>query len=180
MSHPIYYDSITNEARLLEQLAVTSKESISALQNIYPEIEEPLMVTRFSSEIMEYKVWLIKTASSSLISCATRTRFLQDSYDFSIEHNPTYSTDKEAFDHILNIVEVKSGYFKHSIRACCNKIIHATSYDLEAELDSYDTEYWTGSCILSGKYNNKDWSIKLNAISLSVALRNYISIIKYL
>ncbi|WP_171264127.1 hypothetical protein [Acinetobacter sp. ANC 4973] len=56
MSHPIYYDSITNEARLLEQLAVTSKESISALQNIYPEIEEPLMVTRFSSEIMEYKV----------------------------------------------------------------------------------------------------------------------------
>ena len=74
MSHPIYYDSITNEARLLEQLAVASKESISILRTIYPEIEEPPMVTRFSSEIMEYKIWLIETVSSSLISCATRTR----------------------------------------------------------------------------------------------------------
>ena len=141
MSHPIYYDSIINEARLLEQLAVASKESISILRTIYPEIEEPPMVTRFSSEIMEYKIWLIETVSSSLISCATRTRVLQDSYDFSIEHNPTYSADKEAFDDVPNIVEIKIGDFSPSIRECCNKIIHATSYDLEFELDSYGTEY---------------------------------------
>ena len=31
MSHPIYYDSIINEASLLEQLAVASKEFISIL-----------------------------------------------------------------------------------------------------------------------------------------------------
>lgn len=36
MSHPIYYASITDEARYLEQLASASKQFISTLREVYP------------------------------------------------------------------------------------------------------------------------------------------------
>lgn len=180
MSHPIYYASITDEAMYLGQLASASKQFITTLREVYPEIEEPPMVTQFSMEVANYQDWLINTVSNRLISCATRMRVLQDSYDFSVEDYPEYSVDKEAFNNIPKIVEVIKGDFKQSIRECCNKLIHATSYELEFEKDSFGTEYWTGFCILSGQYNKKEWSVKLNTILFSFAIREYIEIIKYM
>ena len=180
MSHPIYYASITDEARYLEQLASASKQFISTLREVYPEVEEPTMVTQFSLEVANYQDWLINTVSNRLIACATRMRVLQDSYDFSVEEYPEYSVDKEAFNNIPKIVEVIKGDFKQSIRECCNKIIHATSYELEFEKDSFGTEYWTGCCILSGQHNKKEWSVKLNTMLFGVAIREYIEIIKYM
>lgn len=179
MSHSIHYNSIINEARFIEQLAAASREFISILRKAYPAIEEPLMLTQFSLEVEQYQDWLIDTVSSSLISSATRVRVLQDSYNLSTD-DPSYRPDKEAFDKFPNIVQVKEGAFRNSIRECCNKIIHATSYELEFVLDSYGTEYWTGWCFLGGKFQKDEWCIKLNTISFSLALRSYISIIKYL
>lgn len=151
MSHPIYFNSILNEARLIEQLAVASKEFISSLRHIYPEIEEPPMATRLSIEVMQYKDWLIDAVSSGLISIATKTRILQDSYDLSVNDSEC-CPEKAAFEEIPNIVQVVEGEFKNSIRECCNKIIHATSFDLDFSLDYYGTEYWTGWCVLKGRH----------------------------
>lgn len=182
MSHPIYYASIINEIRYLEQLAVASKQFISVLGEAYSKrgLDGTDETSPFSFEVMSYQDWLIETVSSSLISSATRIRVLQDSYDFSIEDNPGYSADIDSCENFKNIVKVENGNFKLSIRECCNKIIHATVYELEFQKDSDGTEYWNGWCILKGEFQKKKWHIKLNIINFSFAVRHFIDCIKHL
>ena len=106
-------------------------------------------------------------------------RVLQDSYDFSVEEYPEYSVDKEAFNNIPKIVEVIKGDFKQSIRECCNKIIHATSYELEFEKD-LSNRILDRLLYFNGQHNKKEWSVKLNTMLFGVAIREYIEIIKYM
>lgn len=176
MSHPIYYVSITNEVRYLEQLAIASKQFISILGESYSKrgLDGTDETSPFFFEVISYRDWLIETVSSSLISAATRIRVLQDSYISD------HAADRESFEKFKNIVKSECGEFKPSIRECCNKIIHATDYNLEFETDSNGTEYWNGCCILKGKLGKKDWCIKLNIINFSFAVRHFIDCVKHL
>lgn len=176
MSHPIYYVSITNEIRYLEQLAIASKQFISILGESYSKcgLDGDYESSPFFFEVISYQDWLIETVSSSLISAATRIRVLQDSYIFD------GNDDSESFEKFKNIVKVECGNFKPSIRECCNKIIHATDYELEFQTDSDGTKYWNGCCILKGEFHKKDWCIKLNIINFSFAVRHFIDCVKYI
>ncbi|MCU8133483.1 hypothetical protein M2H35_22075, partial [Vibrio vulnificus] len=181
MSHPIYYNSIVHEAYYIEQLASASANHVSKLSESYnTEKTEEYPVSEYEIEYASYVEWLIETVSSHLILCATRTRVLQDSYDFSIEDNPQYSPDLEAFEHFEQVAEVRKGSFKPSLRECCNKIIHATSYDLVFAKNESGSEYWVGKCELKGSFNKKDWVIVLDATKFCFALRYYIDLIKHL
>jgi hypothetical protein len=181
MSHPIYYSSIVNEAHYIEQLASASKAHVSMLFELYnSEKEYEYSISEFEIEHADYTEWLIETVSSHLILCATRTRVLQDSYDFSIEDNPSYSADREAFERFDAVVEVHEGKFKQSLRECCNKIIHATTYNLEFVKNENGFEYWSGKCVLEGSYNQTKWRISVNVTKFCFALRYFISTIEHL
>ncbi|MDD9158416.1 hypothetical protein PVK64_19815 [Aliivibrio sp. S4TY2] len=181
MSHPIYYNSIVNEAYYIEQLVSASANHVTKLFELYStEKVDEYCVSEFEIEHESYIGWLIETVSSHLILCATRTRVLQDSYDFSIDDNPHYSPDREAFEYFDHIVEVIQGNFKPSLRECCNKIIHATSYDLVFEKNESGSNYWLGKCELKGNINKKEWIISLDARKFCFALRYYIDLIKHL
>ncbi len=181
MSHPIYYNSIVHEAYYLEQLASASQTHVSMLLDSFSSDKEySYSISEFEIEHANYIEWLIETVSSHLILCATRTRVLQDSYDFSIEHNPNYSADREAYEYFDSIVEVQKGDFNPSLRECCNKIIHATTYNLEFAKSESGADYWTGKCVLEGRYNKKEWRISVNVTKFCFSLRHFIDIIKHL
>lgn len=180
MSHPIYYSSIINEALLIEQLASASEKHILNLRGSFSTSKpESYSVSEFEIELSNYHEWLSDTVSCNLIQCATRTRVLQDSSDFSIEESD-YCPDREAYEAFSNIVDAVDFNFKPSLRECCNKIIHATQYELELECSELGDEYWTGVCKLKGKFGKKDWFIRLNTIQFCFALRYYISNVKHL
>lgn len=181
MSHPIYYNSIVHEAYYIEQLASASANHVLKLLELYnSEKAEKYVTSEYEIEYASYIEWLIETVSSHLILSATRTRVLQDSYDFSIDDNLHYSPDLEAFEHFKQVVEVKKGSFKPSIRECCNKIIHATSYDLVFAKNEAGSDYWIGKCELKGSFNKNEWIIVLDTTKFCFALRYYIDLIKHL
>ena len=148
----MYYNSIVHEAYYIEQLASASASHVLKLLELYNSEKVGGCISEYEIEHASYIEWLMETVSSHLILCATRMRILQASYDFSIEDNPQYSPDLEAFEHFERLVEVKKGSFKPSLRECCNKIIHATSYDLVSANNDAGYDYWVGKCEFKGSF----------------------------
>lgn len=181
MSHPIYFNKLCNDAMHLEQIVSASKAYVTSLHDYYfSEKEHDYEVSELDMAYDDYLIWLYENVSSLLIQCATQTRIYQDSYlnDAEEEEEP-YSSDKEAYEHMPQTVEVISGKFHHSLRECCNKIIHAETFDLEFVSTSNTPKYWSGKCVLKGKIGKNSWHIKMDILKFCLSLRYFYGIEKH-
>ncbi|HID3685003.1 TPA: hypothetical protein ACXEY6_002038 [Escherichia coli] len=174
MSHPIDYYAIEEHARIIEQLCCSSE---FYLQRIYStqKVYDDSIVTEFEMEELSYNGWLEYTISNNLISLCTKLRILQDTSEH--EWNPDYSPEKEAFEEHENILFVIDGHVKGSIRECCNKIIHALSFELTKKTGKNGIKYWDGSIIASGVQNKKNWKIKIDLFPFCQSIKSYLSLL---
>lgn len=164
----------------LEQLVSGSKTYVSTIHVIYQGGKEhDWQVTELDLAYEQYVAWLYENVSALLIKCATQTRIYQDSYsnecdmDLLEEDEESYSSDKEAYEYFSNVVEVISGKFHPSLRECCNKIIHANSFELEFISSEELSKYWNGICSLKGTLGKKDWHLKLDVFKFCCALQYF-------
>ncbi|WP_157928662.1 hypothetical protein [Vibrio fujianensis] len=184
MGHTIVFNKIFSDAMLLEQIVSGSRSYIEALYSSYSNDKEyDYEITELDFSYDEYLSWLYENVSSLLIQCATKTRIYKDTYspdEEPDEGEAFYSSDIEAYEHFPNIVEVISGKFRHSLRECCNKIIHAEDFELELVSNESTKKYWSGFCVLKGTFNQYNWSIKLDVRKFCMAIRYYYEVEKTL
>ena len=134
----------------------------------------------FQITLDDYLNQVADSVSNYLIQCSTKIRILQDSYSFEVD-DPDYCPDKEAYERVSDIAKCIEGVFKPSIRECCNKVIHALSFELDLNKDqTTGYNYWSGKCNLKGKFGKKHWHIQLNVIQYSLALRYFIDTLRHL
>ncbi len=164
----------------LEQLVSGSKNYVSTIQAIYQgDKKHDWEVTELDLAYEQYVAWLYENVSALLIQCATQTRIYQDSYsseynmDLLEKDEEPYSSDKEAYEYFSNVVDVISGKFNHSLRECCNKIIHANSFELEFISSEKLLKHWNGICSLKGSFGNNDWHLNLNVFKFCCALQYF-------
>ncbi|MCW3150100.1 hypothetical protein N8H22_15955 [Stutzerimonas stutzeri] len=181
MTHPIYYGSIEEHLFLIEQLAHASLSCISELHNSSEtNKQENWQITAFELERSSYEAWLVTIVSDYLIQCATKTRIIQDSSDFTTD-DEDYCPDREAYEAYSNIAISHAGNVQFSLREICNKIIHAKKFELIFlnEPEGKFT-YWGGSCCLHGDLRGKPWHVEINLKKWVLAMRFYYENIKHL
>ncbi|HDC4602561.1 TPA: hypothetical protein O8U20_004043 [Enterobacter cloacae] len=175
MSHPLNYYAIEEHARYIEQLSCGSHDFLKRI-NETQYLHEGEGVTEYELEEMEYKGWLEYTVSNNLIELCTKIRILQDTLDIS--WNEDYTPEGEAFERYDDIIFVLDGNVKPSIRECCNKVIHSSSFELEYEKMHSEYQYWNSCVILSGKQGTKKWKIKVNLFNFCLSIRFYLSVLR--
>ena len=113
-----------------------------------------------------YYLRMRSLVSSRLIELAANLRIVED----TCRHQDTYS-DIRDLDALCreneNIGIVHQGNFELTLREACNKVIHATEFDLVVATarnsnPNYRYSYWNGSCVLKGARSNQSWQIELN------------------
>ncbi|MDN4127262.1 hypothetical protein [Pantoea ananatis] len=171
MSHPIYFQAISEKARELEQLCCASHNHLTkfkSLQRIYNDSE---LITEYEMELYDYYDWLNYAVSDKLIQICTKVRVFQDSY--KEEWDEGYSPEVEAFEHFPTIAEVLEGTVNLSLRECCNKVIHALKFELIMLNSTDGISYWDGDIILSGTQAKRNWKIKVNVYKFCLSIRIY-------
>ncbi len=113
-----------------------------------------------------YYLRMRSLVSSRLIELAANIRIVED----TCKHQDTYS-DIRDLDVLCRdrgpIGVVHQGSFELTIRESCNKIIHATEFDLSIanarnSRPYYRYSYWNGHCALRGIHSKKSWHVELN------------------
>ncbi|MFW1297764.1 hypothetical protein ACEWA9_14505 [Vibrio parahaemolyticus] len=166
---------------LLEQIVSGSKAYVASLHKEYfIDKNNEYEISELELTYEEYYGWLYETVSSLLIQCATQTRIYQDTYTEKEDtDDESYSSDKEAYEHVTDIVEVISGKTYPSLRECCNKIIHAETFELEFVSVDNNQKYWNGKCSLKGQFNKNCWHIKLDILKFCFAIRYFYDLEKH-
>lgn len=173
MNHPINFYAIEEHANILKQLCCSSLEFLK-------QIEESPAAYSSASEIeeekLEYFDWLEYTVSNNLIEMCTKIRILLDSLD--LPGDLPYSPEVEAYSKFIDTVLVIEGHAKCSLRECCNKTIHATSFELFKKYSDEGIHYWSEIVILTGSQYKNQWKIGLNIFKFCRSIQILISILR--
>ena len=117
----------------------------------------------------EWSMYYLRTRSlisSRLIELAANIRVVED----TCKHQDAYPDIRELDALCRNnetIGIVHQGNFELTLRESCNKIIHATEFDLSissarSSRPHYRYSYWNGCCALKGARSNQSWHIELD------------------
>ena len=139
------------------------------------------MCSEFDYELIRYLERLERLVSDYLIQCATRTRIMQDSWmaERNSEYDSDYCPDKEAYEKFSGVARCVQGKVKLSIREVCNKIIHATKFELEhVDPQHVGFKHWSGKCHLHGSQWGEPWHVELNVMQWGFALQHYYDVIE--
>lgn len=173
MSHAISIQTVEEHIFLLGQLATAGKAYTHELITTFESArDDPIECTELDLERMRYHAHLESLVSDYLIQCATRTRIIQDTWPAEFEEG--YDPDKEAYERFTDIASCVTGKVRFSIREVCNKIIHATRFELKFEdFGQHGLKYWEGWCHLHGSHQGKPWHVELNVKKWAFALQYY-------
>ena len=117
--------------------------------------------------------------SRTLISSAINFRVLQDTLRSQSSARELNQTEEDlALTSDLDLGEVLEGEFDLTLRESCNKIIHATDFNLlfrEARTGKPSKwySYWNGQIRAVGVQGKKKWSLLLNVTNWCNAVDNY-------
>lgn len=118
--------------------------------------------------------------SKSLIACAINFRVLQDTLrSQSSAADLTEAEQDLALDQHDKLGDVLEGDVKLTLRESANKIIHATSFDLEFHeartgKPAKKYSYWNGFVHAVGSQGTKRWRIRLDILGWCAAIDKYI------
>lgn len=178
MAHPVSNIMIEEDIFILNQLAAASPSYLKELRATHAyEKEDEVICTDFDYEYMRYQDYVFNLVSDYLIKCATRTRILQDYLRecWESEYNP----DEDAYNNFEDVAVCIQGDIKLSIREICNKIIHATRFELDyIDPEQRGYKHWSGRCHLHGNLRGKPWHVELNLKRWGFALQRYFDNLK--
>lgn len=173
MQHLINSYAIEEHANVLKQLCCSSLEYLR-------QIEQNPSSLNHSSEIEiekdDYFNWLEYTVSNNLIEMSTKIRILLD--NLKLPGDLPYSPEVEAYYEFNDTLVSINGCVKGSLRECCNKTIHATSFELFNKCTNDGISYWSGIIILSGKQYKNEWKVGLNVFNFCRSIKSFLSILK--
>ena len=118
--------------------------------------------------------------SKSLIACAINFRVLQDTLRSQSSAGDLSEAEQDlALDQHPELGEVVEGKVTLTLRETANKIIHATSFDLEfheaqTARPAKKYSYWAGFVRAVGSQGAMRWCIRLDTFQWCVAIDNYI------
>jgi hypothetical protein len=168
MSHSFDFAGLNQKLFLLRHLIAGTRE--------YCRREQLRQGTRDyeSDEWVGYAGRLRHIVSNDLIEVAAKFRVIQDSATTELTGDYLRDTD-EASRRNCRIGSVLVGEFELTVRESCNKIIHATDFELVMQNARnsnpyYPYSYWNGVCRLRGIHSKKDWRIALDVYKWSEAL----------
>ncbi len=161
MSHSFDFMGLSEKLFLLRHLTSGTREFCKKEQMIEGPID-------YEDDWSMYYMRMRSIVSSRLIELAANMRIVED----TCRHQDSYSySDLRELDELcrdnLSIGKVHEGEFKLTLRKSCNKIIHATEYDLMISTSKnskpyYRYSYWNGQCSLKGEWSNHPWHIELD------------------
>lgn len=173
MSHFIDLDGLHERLFILQQVSLASK-AYCQLQGITTESLED--DTPFQSTWG----WTKGLVSNYCIECAVKLRLIQDFCEKSGSRGELASLEKQAMQG-ESLGEVLHGRFRLTIREAANKIVHATSAEvdfLQGTLDEGFIRYWDGRYVLQGSKGSERWKLSLDVRAWAKACVRYLYLLE--
>ncbi|MGY4639073.1 hypothetical protein [Pseudomonas sp. TE24901] len=182
--HVISFSAVEENLFLLQQIAHGSYSTAKSLHDNFSVISPSLVEqTGLEMEMLSHQDFVKYFVGDYLIQCATKTRIIQDTYNFTIDNGDegVYCPDAEAYDRYPSVAHSPTEGVKLSMREICNKIIHAKRLEFEfVESQDYGFLYWSGMCRLFGELRGKPWQLNLDVKVWVLAMRHYYEVIRHL
>lgn len=168
MTHSLNFSDISEKLFILKQLQSASREycrNIGISQN------------EDSCDWLDYERFILPIVSGYMIEVAAKIRIFQDSFKKEIDSS-VFSAANDAVIKSCPVGKVYSGDFKLTVRETCNKIIHATRFELKWVTRNSKTyekySYWSGLINLFGEKGANEWHLELDSTAWCVAIDDYL------
>ena len=160
MSHSLDFVGLNERLFLLRHLIAGNKE-FSRRQQHYQGTKSDAF-----EDWDNYAGRLRYLVSNDLIEIAAKLRVIQDTAAEQVSANILRELDIECMNG-KSIGTVLGGDVTLTLRESCNKIIHATSFNLvfqnaRSTVPRHLYTYWNGICQLAGSHSGRPWRIALD------------------
>lgn len=171
MTHSLDFVGISNKLYFLRHL-VTGNREVSRREQIYQGTKSDP-----STDWEEEEGRLRAFVSTTLVECAAKMRVILDAAAEQMDADDLRSIEQR--NRSAKIGSVLVGSFDLSVRESCNKIIHATYFELAFEnarntRPRYNYSFWNGICRCSGTYSKKPWRVAINVYGWADAMEGYL------
>lgn len=132
-----------------------------------------------SEEWEYYSARLRHLVSNDLIESAAKLRVIQDTAAPQVSPEYLRELDQECRND-MDLGNVLVGDFALTLRESCNKIIHATNFELVFQnarntKPSYLYSYWNGICKFGGVHSRRPWQIALDVYRWSDSMDYFLT-----
>jgi hypothetical protein len=160
MSHSLDFVGLNERLFHLRHFVAGNKEFSRREQHYRGTKADP------SEEWLNYASRLRYVISNELIEIAAKVRVIQDTSVGQVPATLLREMDRGAVSP-KGIGTVLNGDVDLTLRESCNKIIHATTFELVFEnarsaVPRYNYSFWNGICQLAGEQSRRHWRVALN------------------
>lgn len=160
MTHSLDFVGINKKLFLLRHLIAGNKEFSRREQHYQGTQAEP------SEDWAHYAARLRYIVSNDLIEIAAKFRVMQDTASMQLSVASLGELDRSCLGN-KGVGTVLEGEVELTLRESCNKIIHATKFQLifqnaRSTVPRHLYSYWNGVCQFSGSQGKKNWRIALD------------------
>lgn len=172
MTHSLDFVGLNEKLFLLRHFVAGNKE-FSRREQHYQGTQ-----TSASEDWDNYAGRLRYILSNDLIEIAAKLRVIQDTVASQVA--PAYLRELDiACMNGRNIGTVLTGDFNLTLRESCNKIIHATTFNLvfqnaRSTVPRHLYSYWNGICQFSGIHSKKHWRVALDVYRWADAMDYFV------
>ncbi|OOG38602.1 hypothetical protein [Rhodanobacter sp. C05] len=160
MTHSLDFVGLNKKLFLLRHLIAGNKEFSRREQHYQGTQAEP------SEDWEKYAARLRYMVSNDLIEVAAKFRVMQDTASLQVSAASMRELDRSCLES-GSIGTVLEGEVDLTLRESCNKIIHATKFQLifqnaRSAVPRHVYSYWNGVCQFSGSQARKNWRVALD------------------
>lgn len=172
MSHSLDLAGIYGRLFLLRHFVAGNKE-FSRREQQYQGTQSDQ-----SEDWDNYAGRLSNIVSNDLIEIAAKFRVIQDTAVSQVSADYLRTLDVECTGG-KSVGSVLVGNFTLTLRESCNKIIHATTFNLvfqnaRSTVPRYPYSYWNGICQLAGTHSKKQWRVALDVYRWADAMDHFL------
>ncbi|WP_302141543.1 hypothetical protein [Halomonas alkalicola] len=171
MSHSFDFVGLSEKLFLLRHLISGTREYCRKEKLVQGPIN-------YEDDWSNYYLRLQYLVSNDLIESAAKLRVIQDSSLSQLSESDIRDLDADCLKG-QNIGQVIKGSFYLTLRESCNKIIHATKFELSVTGSRnsnpyYRYSYWNGRCQLMGVHSGRPWHVELNLYNWCNAMEYFL------
>lgn len=172
MSHSLDFVDLNKKLFLARHLVAGTKEYCRREQ-LYQGTQAPK-----SAGWDNYAENLGHIVSNDLIEISAKFRVMQDTTAAQLSFDYFRKLDEKC-QSIRNIGTVLCGNFDLTLRESCNKVIHATRFELVFQNDRsvqppHLYSFWNGICQFSGTHQRNQWKVALDIYRWSESMGQFL------
>ena len=172
MSHSLDFVGINEKLFLLRHFVAGNKEFSRREKHYQGTQSSP------SEDWDNYSQHLRYIVSNDLIEIAAKVRVIQDTVSPQLPSEYLRELDAE-YTSPKGIGTVLAGDFPLTLRESCNKIIHATTFNLvfqnaRSTVPRHVYSHWNGICHLEGTHLKRNWRVALDVYRWADALNYFL------